>query len=148
MKQPLRPPTVANIPEEPRDGDRPFGKFLLASVPGWVIAIVAVVVLSQSGAVTLWPLLVLLAIWITTDIATFPRWRRYYESEASTRRIVGEHGVAVSELAPRGFARVRGELWQVRAVDDAAIRQGDHVRVSAIRGLELLVERVDDASPS
>jgi len=54
--------------------------------------------------------------------------------------LLGEIGLAQQPIAPRGQVLVRGELWQ--AESDAPIGPGDAVRVRAVRGLTLLVERV------
>jgi membrane-bound serine protease (ClpP class) len=52
--------------------------------------------------------------------------------------LVGELGVARTELAPNGKVFVHGELWNARAAKP--IHNGDTVRVVAITELELLVE--------
>jgi membrane protein implicated in regulation of membrane protease activity len=129
--------------EQPGRDDHPFFKFLVASTPGWLIAVVAVVMLSRWGEAPLWVLLVLLAVWILTDIAMFPRRRHYYVSELPTRRIIGEHGIALSELAPRGLVRVHGERWQAEAADGAIIHEGGALRVREVDGLVLFVEPLE-----
>lgn len=52
--------------------------------------------------------------------------------------MIGEIGVARTELAPSGKVFVHGELWNAVARGDVAA--GARVRVSAIDGLQLLVE--------
>lgn len=54
--------------------------------------------------------------------------------------LLGATGVAQQPLAPRGQILVRGELWQ--AESNAPISPGDEVRVCAVNGLTLVVERV------
>ena len=54
--------------------------------------------------------------------------------------LLGEIGLAQQPIAPRGQVLVRGELWQ--AESDDPIGPGDAVRILAVRGLTLLVERV------
>jgi membrane-bound serine protease (ClpP class) len=54
--------------------------------------------------------------------------------------LLGATGVAQQPLAPRGQILVHGELWQ--AESNAQISPGDEVRVCAVNGLTLLVERV------
>lgn len=54
--------------------------------------------------------------------------------------LVGETGVAQQPLAPIGQILVHGELWQ--AESRSPVGPGDPVRVCAVRGLTLLVERV------
>jgi membrane protein implicated in regulation of membrane protease activity len=116
--------------------------YILAAIPGWVAGIIIAVLLYRTAALPFWAGVFVVAAWVLTDLAMFPRMRRYYASERAARRIVGEEGVAISELAPRGFARVHGELWQAQVIaGSAAVREGDGVRVREIHGLQLVVER-------
>jgi membrane protein implicated in regulation of membrane protease activity len=90
-----------------------------------------------------WPGLIVLGVWIAKDLLLFPSARRYYESQPPQRRMIGEEGEALCRLDPEGFARVRGEIWQVRAADDtAAIQAGAPVRVREAQGMRLLVDPV------
>ena len=52
--------------------------------------------------------------------------------------MIGETGVATSELAPDGMVFVRGEYW--KAVAAQPLPPGTRVRVTAIQGLRLTVE--------
>jgi membrane-bound serine protease (ClpP class) len=52
--------------------------------------------------------------------------------------IIGEYGIACTDLAPTGKVFVHGELWNAHS--NKPIRPGDQVRVVAIRQLELEVE--------
>jgi membrane-bound serine protease (ClpP class) len=54
--------------------------------------------------------------------------------------LLGATGIAQQALAPRGQVLVHGELWQ--AESNALINPGDAVRVRAVDGLMLLVERI------
>jgi membrane-bound serine protease (ClpP class) len=54
--------------------------------------------------------------------------------------LVGTLGIAQETLAPRGQIMVHGELWFAEAPEP--INPGDTVKVRAVRGLTLLVERV------
>ena len=53
-------------------------------------------------------------------------------------QLYGEEGVALTDLAPRGEVRVRGEHWSARAAHDS-IRAGTVVRVVGRDGLKLVV---------
>ena len=53
--------------------------------------------------------------------------------------LVGSTGTVVTACAPQGQVRVQGELWRARCADGAAV--GEEVRVLALDGLTLLVER-------
>ena len=115
--------------------------YILASVPAWTVAAIVALVLYRMTDVPGWAAAVVVVVWISTDIAMFPRMRRYYTSTPAERRMVGESGIAVSPLSPRGFARVHGELWQVVLADlNTSLPEGAPVRVRAVHGLELTVE--------
>lgn len=52
--------------------------------------------------------------------------------------LIGATGIALTELAPNGIVRVKGEEWLAEA-QEASIPQGDEVRVLAVQGLRLKV---------
>jgi membrane-bound serine protease (ClpP class) len=54
--------------------------------------------------------------------------------------MIGEIGVASTQLAPEGQVLVRGEYWT--AIADAAISAGTRVRVKAVEALKLRVEPI------
>lgn len=54
--------------------------------------------------------------------------------------MVGEIGIASTQLAPEGQVLVRGEYWT--AVADAAVSAGTRVRVKAVESLKLRVEPI------
>ena len=115
--------------------------YILASIPAWTVAAIVAVVLYRATDVPGWAAAAVVVVWIATDLAMFPRMRRYYTSEPAERRMVGESGIAVSPLSPRGFARVHGELWQVVLADPStSLPEGRAVRVREVHGLELTVE--------
>ena len=55
--------------------------------------------------------------------------------------LLSETGVAHTDLAPEGVVRIHGEFWNARAA--APIPRGAPVRVSAVNGLCLNVERLN-----
>ncbi len=57
--------------------------------------------------------------------------------------LIGTLGIAQETLAPRGQILVHGELWSAEAPE--TVQPGDMVKVRAVRGLTLLVERVPAA---
>jgi membrane protein implicated in regulation of membrane protease activity len=117
-------------------------KYLLVQVPEWTVAVVLVWMLHRHYALPLWAGLLLASTWIAKDLALYPRMRAFYESNSAEPRIVGETGTAVTELAPRGFVRVYGELWQAEAAGGERVPEGFTVCVRDIRGLLLIVEPV------
>lgn len=62
-----------------------------------------------------------------------------YKVATGAEAMVGEIGEARTALDPNGSVFVHGELWNARS--DAAVASGDQVRVRAVNGMDLLVER-------
>jgi membrane-bound serine protease (ClpP class) len=56
--------------------------------------------------------------------------------------LIGQEGVARTDLAPEGTVHVAGEMWTARA-DDGQIPAGERVEVVAVDGLHLRVRRSD-----
>jgi membrane-bound serine protease (ClpP class) len=52
-------------------------------------------------------------------------------------------GVVSTELNPRGFIRISGEIWQAETKDGNTVKEGELVRVVQRKGLLLLVEPVN-----
>jgi membrane-bound serine protease (ClpP class) len=77
---------------------------------------------------------------ITAFLARIAVQARHNKVLTGPQALVGATGVAQQPLAPSGQILVHGELWQ--AESDAPIHPGDPVRVNAVRGLTLLVERI------
>lgn len=118
--------------------------YLAAQLPGWVLALIAVAALSEWTALPGRVAVLVVILWIVKDLLLFPAMRRYYRSDPAERRIVGQRGTAVTDIAPTGFVRVRGELWQ--AASDDNIAAGSEIYVRDIHGLKLTVRR--DATPN
>jgi membrane-bound serine protease (ClpP class) len=57
--------------------------------------------------------------------------------------MMGRVGVAISDLAPNGQARVDSEQWSAVA-ENAQIRAGEEVRVVGVEGVRLKVRRADE----
>lgn len=53
--------------------------------------------------------------------------------------LIGKIGVATTNLAPKGFVRLKGERWS--AVCKGRIRKGEKVVVRDVKGVTLIVER-------
>lgn len=62
--------------------------------------------------------------------------------DAGTPTLVGELGVAVTEIAPGkvGTAELRGTSWTARCAGDRAMAPGTGVRVVWVEGVSLYVE--------
>lgn len=56
--------------------------------------------------------------------------------------LVGEEGVAKTDIAPEGKVIIQGELWSARS--DEPIKQGERVIVEKVEGLVLKIRRKED----
>jgi membrane protein implicated in regulation of membrane protease activity len=116
--------------------------YLIVNSVEWVLVALlmwmSVRILDMPG----WAAATVVVFGVVKDLVLFPFMRHYYRSDLSERRLIGVRGVALGPLAPRGFVRVRGEIWQAERIDvaDSEISQGTGVRVCDVRGLLLYVE--------
>jgi membrane-bound serine protease (ClpP class) len=111
--------------------------YIVAQLPGWLLAAVASIALARWIPLPTWAAVGLVTVWIVKDLLLYPAMRHYYRPVLPDRRIVGQLGIAVTDLAPRGFVRIHGELWQ--AESDEEIREGTDVLVRDVSGLQLRV---------
>jgi membrane protein implicated in regulation of membrane protease activity len=118
-------------------------KYLLIQLPGWVLAIVILAGLQHWLGFPFWIALGLFFLWVVKDLVMYPLLRTAYESGVKTgvEQLVGARGVVQEELAPRGYVRVRGELWRAEVkADKQPIPPGKAVRVLEAQGMTLIVE--------
>ncbi len=59
--------------------------------------------------------------------------------------LIGEEGVAETDLLPEGKVFIHGEIWD--GVAEGSVKKGERVRVKAVRGLKLIVEKVEPSQP-
>ena len=137
--------------------------YLEAAAPGWGVFGISAAISFIVGAfllfggfgappipepsfrVNLWVIGVLGAF-LAVSLALFLRENRKakaaegYPSQVS---LVGEVGVVVTALDPRGTVRVRGESWSAASDSGESIQQGEQVIVSDVEGLTLKVFKAD-----
>lgn len=117
-------------------------KYLLFQLPGWVLAAVILAVLRYWAGIPGWVALGVFVLWVIKDLVMYPLLRTAYESGVKTGadRLIGARGVAQGELSPRGYVRVRGELWQAEVKpSDGPVPPGGRVKVLAAEGMTLIV---------
>ena len=106
------------------------------------MAVVVAVLLHRWVGLPGWAAIALVAVWALKDAALYPFLRTAYAPHSGDviERLVGLGGIAVEPLAPRGYVRVRGELWLAEpTAAGVQIRRGHPVTVDAVRGTTLLV---------
>ncbi len=129
------------MPDNPTPGPT-LRRYALYQIPGLLLAIGVVVAVTRWTALPGWGAVALVVVWVLKDAALYPWLRSAYEPDSRriVERMIGLAGVAVESLAPRGYVRVRGELWQAEPVDEhMTIEAGHPVTVQGVRMDTLLV---------
>ena len=67
------------------------------------------------------------------------RYSKRRRAQVGVQTMIGGYGEALTALAPEGQVKVDGEIWQARS--PVEVRAGDSVRITAVKGLTLEVER-------
>ena len=61
--------------------------------------------------------------------------------------LIGKSGVAITDLRPKGEVRVEGEIWRAETVS-GEIAKGEQVSVKSLKGLVVIVDRVQTQNDS
>lgn len=67
------------------------------------------------------------------------RYSRRRRAQVGVQTMIGTVGEAITALTPDGQVKVDGEIWKAHGPPE--IRAGDPVRITAVKGLTLEVER-------
>jgi len=76
------------------------------------------------------------------EVGEYFAWRRFlrrYRLRSGPETLVGRTATVVDDCDPVGRVRLDGEFWNARAA--IPVREGETVRITAIHGLTLEVER-------
>ena len=117
-------------------------RYVLYQIPGGLLAAAGALLLYHWIGLPGWVAVALVVVWALKDAVLYPFLRASYEPHSGTviERLIGLGGVAVEPLAPRGYVRVRGELWLAEPIAaDVEIPRGHPVSVDGVRGTTLLV---------
>jgi len=121
-----------------------FWRYWLLQIPGWVV------LGGLLGAAHFWlglsPLavVVVFAFWLAKDAALYPILKPHYvfRERDAHQNLLGKRAVAQETLGPRGYVKLRGELWLAElAAKDAPVPAGETVIVESVDGLTLRVRR-------
>jgi membrane protein implicated in regulation of membrane protease activity len=119
-------------------------RYALLQIPGIALLAIILIVIQQWVELPAWFTWGIIFIWVVKDVALFPLvWRAYdLDHAGAANSIVGLQGIVQERLSPSGSVRVRGELWQARAMRDGVpIEKGEVILIREIHGLTLFVER-------
>lgn len=122
-------------------------RYALLQMPAVALLVVTLFVLRRWVDLPAWFVWGLVALWVAKDVILFPFvWRAYDQKRpGETNSMVGARGIAEDRLAPSGYIRVYGELWQGEVMGGGPpIDKGEGVRVRGIRKLPLLVQPDDE----
>jgi membrane-bound serine protease (ClpP class) len=79
---------------------------------------------------------------LATDVFEVWVWLRWRKRRSMTgpEGLIGATGIVVSDLAPRGQVRAKGQIWNATA--DGRVITGTAVQIREVDGLQLVVEPV------
>ena len=120
-------------------------KYLLFQIPGWIIAAAVLTALVHWEFLTKGIAVLCFFGWLLKDLLLYPFFRRAYEPGVTgSARLVGSKGIAEGDLTPKGYIRVRGELWRaVASPADHVLRSGTEVEIIGAERMEVFVRALD-----
>ena len=134
--------TGKTMMKKKRSISRAAMKYLILQLPGAVFFVIALTLIRRWVNLPAWLFWGLIVLWVGVDVVLFPFVRKAYEPQGGENPIIGALGVVENRLSPSGFVRIGGERWKAHVLEGSMpIDQGEPVRVSAIEGLTLIVER-------
>jgi len=119
-------------------------RYVLLQLPALALLILMLILVQRWVSLPAWFIWALIALWIAKDVILFPlTWRAYDQSrKGAANSMIGLRGITEDRLAPSGYVRVHGELWQSEVVENSPpIEKGESVRIHGNRGLTLIVQR-------
>ena len=121
-------------------------RYWLLQLPGTALLVLLLVLFRDRLEIPTWMFWSIVTIWVAKDVLLYPLvWRSYDTAYPGTAHSMeGAYGVATERIDPKGYVRVRGELWRAELVDGVApIDKGERVLVEMRRDFVLLVKPRD-----
>lgn len=118
-----------------------FTRYSLVQIPSWIIVGLALYVVRRWFGLAGWIAWLLFGVYVAKDFLLYPVLKKAYEVRGNPglMHLIGEYGTAVENVAPKGYVRVRGEMWMAEASPDSTIDSGTPIRVRGVRGKTLIV---------
>jgi membrane protein implicated in regulation of membrane protease activity len=122
-------------------------RYALFQIPGLALLVLILILIRRWIDLPEWFCWGAIGVWLVKDIALFPFvWRAYDRDRLrELQSLVGTEGIVEERLAPLGYVRVHGELWQAEMIGDGSpVEEGEIVKIQKIGGLKLFVERQEE----
>ncbi len=121
-----------------------FWRYWLLQIPGWIVLTGLLAAARHFlGLSTGWAVAVM-ALWLVKDAALYPILKPHYvfRHRDVHDSLVGSRAIAEQTLCPRGYVRLRGELWMAELdLSHGEAAAGESVVVESVDGLTLKVSR-------
>ena len=118
-------------------------RYLLIQLAGWVMLGIALGLLHLWFDLPLWLSWTAVGALVVKDLVIYPWVRDAYDDKpgrwVGVERVVGQRGLVIQTLDPRGMVRVAGERWAAQSATGATLREGVAVVVLDVNGLTLTV---------
>lgn len=117
-------------------------RYTLLQLPVIVLLIILLILSNKNPTIPSKPVMIILLIWLAKDILLYPIVWRAYDTEHQKRKnpLIGVTGIVQEKLAPKGYVKIRGELWLAELIEhDIIIEEGEEITVCQVKGLTLFV---------
>jgi len=102
-----------------------------------IILAIIILVLSQLGIeMPVWSIIILALIFLMITLVVYRALRK--TPQLGFENMIGQSGLVVNPIAPKGTVRIRGELWQA-VTNSKKIETGAEIIVLEQTGLKLTV---------
>ena len=118
-------------------------RYMLLQLPGFALLILILGLLRSFIDLPGYVAWGIIGFWIVKDILLYPVVGRFYNPNYSKYNfsMIGLTGIAQEPLNPKGYIRVKGELWKAKVLDkEVKVNAGESIIIRGIDGLTLLVE--------
>jgi membrane-bound ClpP family serine protease len=128
---------------------RILGRYILFQVPDMAILILILIVVYHWVDLPPWFSWGFVSLGLLKDVLMFPFVWSAYEQPPSRggQSLIDAEGIAEERLAPSGYIRVHGEMWQAEVMEEKmTIEKGGKVLVQDANGLTLIVRPMQRGS--
>ena len=119
-----------------------FWRYWLLQVPGWVVLTGLLVAANFWLGLSPLSAVIVLAFWLLKDAMLYPILKPHYvfRERDAHQSLLRQPAVAQEMLSPRGYVKLRGELWVAELAEKGAtVPAGESVIVESVDGLTLRV---------